>query len=469
MGNNQNNQNSKIRKYKKPKNINIGMVIFGFIFLYTVICVFMYATDKHISQYEVKEGSLSTQDVYEGIIIRDEAVVTNDSAGYVNYYARENERVAVGDLVYTVDQTGQLSEYLNSSSGEESTLSDKQLTEIKSEIMNFTHNFSTNNFSNVYDFKYTLQGTVLKLASSSLMEDISSLNADGGIQINYCNAPVAGVVSYWVDGFEALKPSEVTKACFNQKEYKKTQLVNNDLIEQGGTVYKVNSNENWSLVIPFDAQNGAQLVEDEEGYIKVRFLKNQYEAWASVSVLTNADGDSYLQLDFTNSMITFVSDRFIDVELIVDDETGLKIPNSSIVEKEFFLVPEAYVTQGGKRGNDGVLKQSYLEDGSMSTDFTETTIYNKADGEYYLDNSTLRIGDILVMPGSTETFVLSKRATLIGVYNINKGYADFRRIDILNQNEEYSIVRSNTQYGLNVYDLIVLDSASVEENEFIYE
>lgn len=43
----------------------------------------------------------------------------------------------------------------------------------------------------------------------------------------------------------------------------------------------------------------------------------------------------------------FCTDRFIDIELILEEETGLKIPNSSIVEKEFFIVPKDYVTQGG--------------------------------------------------------------------------------------------------------------------------
>ena len=58
---------------------------------------------------------------------------------------------------------------------------------------------------------------------------------------------------------------------------------------------------------------------------------------------------------------------------------------------------------------------------------------------------------------------------MIGVYNINKGYADFKQIIILENNEEYSIVKSNTTYGLNVYDYIVLDAETVEDNDFIYE
>lgn len=48
---------NKITKYRRPLNINIGMVIFAVIFIYIVICVFMYFTSKHIVWYEVQAGS----------------------------------------------------------------------------------------------------------------------------------------------------------------------------------------------------------------------------------------------------------------------------------------------------------------------------------------------------------------------------------------------------------------------------
>ena len=62
---------------------------------------------------------------------------------------------------------------------------------------------------------------------------------------------------------------------------------------------------------------------------------------------------------------------------------------------------------------------------------------------------------------------MSKRATLIGVYNMNRGYADFKQINILYQNDEYAIVKSNTKYGLNVYDYIVLNADAVIDDQFI--
>ena len=54
-------------------------------------------------------------------------------------------------------------------------------------------------------------------------------------------------------------------------------------------------------------------------------------------------------------------------------------------------------------------------------------------------------------------------------YNINKGYADFKEITILSQNDEYAIVKPNSTYGLRVYDYIALKADTVSDDQFINE
>lgn len=460
-------QNNKITKYRKPLNINIGMIIFGIVFVYIIICVFTYFTDKHIVGYEVTKGSLSTNNIFKGIAIREESIFYSNSAGYINYYAREGERVAYNDLVYTVDETGKLSDYINSAALGENALSDEDLSELKTEITGFANSFSKDQFSGVYDFKYSVKGTVLKLANISLLENAGNLGNDSSSLITYGNATASGIVVCSTDGFEERTPESLTAEDFDVKNYTKTQLVSNELIAEKDPVYKLATNDNWMIVIQVDEEKAKELLEEE--YIKVRFLKNQDTAWGKVSTYTTTDGTTLVGLSFSNSMITFCTERFIDIELILEEDSGLKIPNSSIVEKQFYLVPEEYVVQGGNNDSYGVMRESYLEDGTQSTEFVETTVYNVEEGEYYLDDSSLRIGDRLIKPDSTEEYTISKQGSLIGVYNINKGYADFKQIVILYQNDEYAIVQSNTAYGLNVYDYIVLDATTVNEDDFIYE
>ena len=76
--------------------------------------------------------------------------------------------------------------------------------------------------------------------------------------------------------------------------------------------------------------------------------------------------------------------------------------------------------------------------------------------------------DVLLKPDSSATYTVGRNtAVLRGVYNINKGYAVFKQIDILYQNEEYTIVRTGTTYGIALYDHIALDGTKIHENELI--
>lgn len=457
--------NNKIVKYRRP--INISMVIFLVILVYTVICVFTYFTQKHIEAHQVKMGSLSSNNVYKGIALRDEEIVTATKAGYVNYYAREGERVGVGNLVYTLDESGRLSEYMDAENAG-GTLTGSDLAELKTEILGFVNNFDARYFSTVYDFKYNVKGTVLKLANASILKNIDKINSSGLSElISFCNAPATGILIYSVDGYEDLTLEQFTGDLFDTKNYEKTQLISSELVDAGQPVYKLSTNEDWSIVIQTDMKKAEELIEAE--FVKVKFLKNQDTSWGEVSTYTNVDGEVFVKLTFTNSMVTFCTDRFIDIELILEEEEGLKIPNSSIVQKEFFIVPKDYVTKGGNGNSYGVLLERYKEDGTATTEFVETTIYNETETEYYIDDMVLRAGNDIIKPESTEKFTISKQGSLTGVYNINKGYADFKQINILYDNEEYSIVKSNTQYGLSVYDYIVLDASTVVDDELIYE
>lgn len=460
----------KIRKYRKPVNVNIGMIIFGVIFIYVVICVVMYFQTGHIVRYEVQEGSLASDTIYRGVILRTETVVYSQTAGYVNYYACEGERVAKNDLVYIIDETGRLNQELATLSMGDNSLSDKELLEFRSELTNFAHSFDASHYNSVYDFKHSLSNTLLKLSNENMLQSISDLNSASGVNIiNRAYAPQTGIVAYWTDGYEELTAQNITEDVFQEETYEKRRIESNSLMAAGDAVYKLSTSENWSVVIPIEPVRGAQL--QEEGYVKVRFLKNQYESWGEVKLLNNGDGNTYLQLSFTNSMITFMADRFLDIELIVEDEVGLKIPVSSIVEKEFFLIPEEYVISGGNNGGERIIRQCFLENGDISSETVDISVYNYDSDtrEYYVDSSMLDVGDILYKLDGQESYTVSKHANLIGVYNMNRGYADFKQISILYSNDEYAIVKPNTRYGLSVYDYIVLNADSVRDDQFIYE
>lgn len=444
------------------------MVAFGVILVYVLICVVMYFRADRIVRYSVQEGSLTSNSVYRGIALRQEQVVNGSDAGYVNYFAREGERTAVGDLIYTVDETGRLSDYVKADENGENALSESDLAAIRTDITSFMHGFDPKRFDQVYSFRHNMESMAVKLANYNMLESVDALNgASGTALINYRYAAGSGIVLYALDGLEKLSLEQMMAAHFDETAYERTYLENNRLVASGDPVYKLCTSEDWSVVIQVEKALADQLLEKE--YVEVRFLKNQYTAWGKVAVYTDEAGDTFASLTFTNSMITFCTERFIDIELLLEEEKGLKIPNSAIVQKEFFIVPKAYVTKGGNRGGGGVLLETYNDDGTATTRFIDATIYQETETEYYLDSMELRSGNYIIMPESGEKFAIGKTGTLEGVYNINKGYADFKQINVLYQNEEYSVVKSNTMYGLSVYDYIALDADTVKDSQFIYE
>ena len=98
----QENKESNILKFKKKRQLNIGIVIFGIIFIYLVATVVMYITAPHITVYEVRQGSILKDNAYTGLAIRDEIVINSTEGGYINYYAHDTSKVKVGSNIYTL-------------------------------------------------------------------------------------------------------------------------------------------------------------------------------------------------------------------------------------------------------------------------------------------------------------------------------------------------------------------------------
>ena len=84
-----------------------------------------------------------------------------------------------------------------------------------------------------------------------------------------------------------------------------------------------------------------------------------------------------------------------------------------------------------------------------------------------MDTSTFADGDVIIKPDSQDTYTVEKTSPLEGVYSLNRGYAVFRRISIIDQNDEYCIVETGTSYGIAQFDHIARDGSSVSEDDIL--
>lgn len=455
------NNSISIKKYKRKREMNIGIFIFTIVFIYLIVTIFMYATTKKISVYEVREGSILKDNSYSGLVIRDEEVISAEASGYISYYQNEGSKVKSGANIYAVTSK-KISDGTEKTDTEAVSLGTEAQNSLVVKTQNFNESFDSQKFSSVYSLKNEIKNTFLTAANQTKTAQMDALISESGGNAEISKSPQDGIIIMDFDGDESLTVDSFKKSDFDKSNYKKVSLEDNMKVDKGEPVYRLVTNEDWSVLIHLDEDMAKQLADVT--YVKTRIDKDSESIWADFSILEK-EGEYYGKLNYDNSMIRYAKERFLNVELILEDESGLKIPKSSVVELPFFEVPKEYITTGGNSSSTGIVVQTK----GATTTFQAADIYKSTeDGMVYLSTSQLKQGTVIVKPESSETMQLSETKALKGVYNINKGYAVFRQVSILAESDEYYVVKEGDTYGLYNYDHIVQIGDTVKADEVVF-
>ena len=267
---------------------------------------------------------------------------------------------------------------------------------------------------------------------------------------------------------------DLTAEDFDQNAYEKKDLKTGREVEAGDPVYTIITSETWDLLIPLSSKQAAQLMDTES--IRVKFNSDGATQIGDFAI-QEIDGNQYGRITFNKGLIRYASDRFLTIELVTNTQSGLKIPLSAITTKDFYIVPKEYAEVDENENYQGFTLLHTDSDGEESTFFLTPTVYASTDDYYYFEigdgkenssSDTLKEGDAIQSPDGSGRYVVGDTGVLEGVYCINQGYAVFRRIELIDQNDEYAIVRSNTSYGLSRYDHIAENADSVKESDIVY-
>lgn len=451
---------NKVVKFKKRKSINIGIVVFLILFIYIAINVYIFLTKEQLTLYEVHEGTTAIDNRITALILRQETVVNSEKAGFVLYYQKDGARVAKNESIYSITDTGVYN--ITGKNTPAIELSVKNDTQLRHEVRTFQNSFSDNDFSSVYQFKEVAQNTILDMLNNSLISDISDNNSESGVD----TSDQTGMITYYTDNFETVTSDQVTMSMFRKEKYKKTNLRTTQKISKNTPVYKMISSDIWQLVLPLTKNQYNKLFDKKK--VTVTVLEDNYGILANLELLTKGS-DYYGVLTLSKDMANYLGERFLEVSLDFNSVQGLKIPNTAIVDKDFYEVPMKYFTQGGESKQSGLTQLVYKENGDTENRFVPTDIYYKDEANklYYIDTNLFEPGAQIMLPEASDTYTLNKTIKLSGVYNVNLGYAVFRRIEVLSKGLEYSIISDHTPYGLSAYDHIVLDGKLAKEQNII--
>lgn len=445
--------------------LNMGVFIFSVIFLYMIISIGIYLTRERISIYEVSVyGSLMKSKSYSGLILRQEEVSYASGSGYVNYYIREGGRTGVGDVIYTLDENGRLSELLFS--GGSKSLKESDLSRLKAKLTSYCMSYDPLEFDKVYNMKIDMDYEVLELANSSNianLEQVVQTNFDGAFVRG--NALISGTISYCVDGYEKYTAEQVTAADFSVSYLRKNNK-SGDLLANGDAIYKTVTSDNWSLVFPIAEEDVINF--QDKSVLTIRIEKDGFEVSGEFSMFSNETG-TFGQVSIRNYMIRYLSERFLTFEIQESVETGLKIPKTALVEKNFYMIPKEYLVTNTENRSGFLIDGYNAEKQEQESSFISPTIYFFDDAYYYVSMEDFSVGTYLNLTDTNTRYQIGAASSLKGVYTVNQGYTVFRFIEILTENDEYYIVKTNTRYGLSLYDHIILNSKTVEENQVIYQ
>ena len=456
-------ETANIVKFHRKVQLNIGLIISLFVLAYVVFHIFSSLSKSSVKYYEVTEGSITQDNFYKAVALRKELIVNAEENGRCIYFSGTRTRAGVKTLICAVDSVGSIADTL-SSKGSDYTLSESDLSASKDTIFDFVSSFSDNGFLDVYPFMTKLSENLStaygKKAALENSDTIRIAEESGSFHSYYAVKP--GLLSLSYDGMEELSEEGLSLDALKGSAYKSISFSTDQNIKAGEPLYRLITDDDWSIAMQITEET-YELIKDSS-YITVRFQADGNDATGSVKLIS-IDEEPVLILTFDDSMDRYADYRYLYVTLMLDEKKGLKIPNSSITKKTFFAIPKDFFSKGGDSKESGVI----VRDENGTPLFVTPSIYYDDEEYCYTDDAKLKNGDVLLKDGSDQTFsVGSKNDEKEGVFNVNKGYAVFKLINILFSNDDYSIVESGTRYGISLYDHIALDASNLKDGSIIY-
>ncbi len=454
---------NNVVQFNNVIRVNFAVILFFAILVYVAVSAFISMSKETISIYEVRESDINNNFTVTGVALRKETVVNTRKSGYVCYFAREGEKVGSGYGVCAVDETGDIINSISISDNKSYQLTDDDYTAIRDIISLYKTNYTNENFYEVYGFKTNIEDKVFEMSSDILNKTIENESATVKATLEEISTSDSGIILYSTDGYENLSLTTINKNSFDKADYEKTSLKTGDIISSNSPIFKLVTDENWSVVCMIDEAYKERLSELD--YITFKLNGSDEMYVSDFSVESKKDG-VYLTINLNKYMIEFISERFLNVEIILDRFEGLKVPKSAIVEKEVYTIQEKYINDDN--GSYSINVQSTDENGSVVSVDRNIKVYKSVDGIYFVDPEDIESTDVIISVDKKDTIGASLLQTGVveGVYIVNQGVADFNMVNIIKDGEEFVIVEK--EMGLREFDKIVMNSDKVTENQIVY-
>ena len=344
----------KVKKKKTNKKNNIAKIlipsiaifVFAYI-LYKIINLIAIPTDS----YMIENGTIFDEESTVGYILRDEKVAkaSNDERGMIQIKS-EGERVSNGDQIYRYiseneDEINTKIDELNSKIQEaligQTSLFSSDIKAIENQIENKIDGLKyKNDIQEISEYKNDINTYITK--KSKIAGDLSKAGSyvnellekrekyQNKLKKNseYITAPMAGVVSYRVDGLEeTLTPNSFEN--LSKKMLDKLNLQAGQIVTTSTEKGKVINNYECYIA---SILNSEEAKEAEVGDRVTLRLATQDEISSRIAYISKQKDKSVLIVFRINDCVEKLIDyRKITFDVIWWRYEGLKVPKSAII------------------------------------------------------------------------------------------------------------------------------------------
>ena len=345
----------------KPKIVVTFLVLAVAVFvIYNLIGLFFGGETSVIAQLETMEKSYKL----EGIIIRDEKLITLDTkgGGILDVFVNENEMVRKGKHVATyydssIDEStkedlAKINEKINelNNSTDETITSHMSHREIDEEIKRKVDKLALASSERNIGIIASLKADINDLAESknsheeediTVSEKLDELIAKKKeIERKYAGkryeitAPKHGVFSTRMDGFEnELTIDTAQNITVSVYRGAKERNISTEDIKKLGALCKISNNSIWYIALEADDATAKSFAVGEK--VTVRFEGEAAEAKGVVEHISIGESGKYMISVSSSSYCNYaMENRFAKVTVVKDITTGLKVPLKAIKVKD---------------------------------------------------------------------------------------------------------------------------------------
>lgn len=467
----------------RNQHINLGLLVFGVLAIYIVIIIIYNTAGSGIDYSIAEPGNIVEKGTFEGVILRDETVITSTEAGDLNFYVPEGKKVQIDSYICSVNEDmKERNNILESIMNEQNKLADttKQTSGNYRVIVDKLRDYTMTKYK--YDFEYTytakniMETAIFDRSQTKVVDDYSSYRQiqdniklyESDLRRNgsFYKTPVSGVISYTFDGFEEYNLTNYSPAIL-RKEVVVNDLTSKKEIEENTPIFKII--DNYTYYIYTEVDSIFEYYAKEGQYVEAFFPSKNTTIAIKVKKLSFDNGKIYALFELDRYFDLFFTDRDITFNIIYKEYNGIKIQNSAITSKELYKVPISAIQS--VKGKNAVQKQT--ENNEIKLVYVYVYYYKdnfayinelEKKGDIRQGDAILTVNDDTAKISDTAFYSLTYPEEVEGVYVVNKGFAAFKRIETLYKEDAFCIIENKP--GLNkvrIYDKIASDGNRTQE------